>query len=332
MKRIICIILTMLMFLLASCGTPTTTSTLTQTPDSIDTTTKAEPTVDLKSISYTVYSDIDLKELKFGDSEGVSLDQNGNEISYSNDSSINLMGSLITSSEKDTEASTHRTVILNDIEYQLSYDETVKTQYIDCLDERYHKLGYAECYTFSNEDVEISARFNKETKELLYWEYKLRILPSRGDFTLEQAIEKSKEYIGSLYGKDVINDYVFSGDWSEQNDEYIVGAHKYVGGYDTSEFIKIYFDKRGRITSFVASTKGLFDVVKDDSLLKEKVQNAEIALNSAIPEHYEIWDTKELIIDANTGKCFLRTFVAPKEVSDGLEIADFTYYVYINID
>ncbi len=344
-KAILIISILTIILLLTSCMTdtvtlpPETTASENNTPT--PETTKAtetpisEPIIDFKSLLYTVYVDPGMNEIDPEDTDNVVLDHNGNPITFV-ENHTPLYGpddTIVLSSEKAPQASAHRTVELNGKEYKLNYDKTQKLRCAESHNKWFHKFGYIEYYTFSDEKVAINAEFNKSTGELVRWTYEVLKGNINGNFTVDEAKEKAKEYICSLYGNDVFNSYTFSdGSIRRNNIETIsITYRRYVNGCGTQDSITVEFDLKGRIIAFNARDKGLFDFINTE-IGAQKIQNAEAALRLAIPEGYEIKSESSLFFNEITQKYFFVVVVRPKVINDDIMPSADTYWFYINID
>lgn len=328
MKKIICIILTAAMFLLSSCSTTITISTNTETPKTTENipitvpiyevteTTEPKPTEDLKSVRYTISTDGGTSG--FLKSDDIILDHNGNPITFD---SVPFDHTKLLEYGKFTiqEVSSSKKISLNGTEYKLDYVETYRHHIVK--DEQI----FVSHYEFSDDSVKIKAEFIEEDIEdrLIAFSCTLKNNEEKGNFTVEEAVRKAKEYLSSLhYYKTNIDKYVLL---------YITKSNGTISlAYncgDTGEELYIDFDSMGRIVSFDIKSNRIFEP-QDVDLFMEKIENARKAVEAALADGYKIKGSidDDICIDPDTGEMIKIVHVFKDEIAIGI------YSLYVNID
>lgn len=330
MKKTICIILVMVMLLLSSCATTITTSINTETPETTENipitvpiyevteTPEPEPTVDLKSIRYTINVGTKPSMIK---SDDVILDHNGNPVTFNFElfDELNwLRYGKITIPEVDDS----KDISLNGTQYKLDYVETFN-HYLVKNEDRI----FVSHYEFSDDNVEIKAEFID--KRLIAFSYTLKNNEEKGNFTVEEAVSKAKEYLSSLYYyKSNLDKYVLS--HITKNNGTLSLTYD---SSDTGEELYIDFDSMGRIVNFDIKSSKIFEP-QDIALWEEKIENAKKAVRSSLSDEYELEDCGfySFFIHPDTGEIIAYLWVNAKDIPDGHFQAEHSYSVYVNID
>ena len=196
----------------------------------------------------------------------------------------------------------------------VAYRYTESTVLSESKRKELRKFGVFYSMYHIDENDKIDVCYNVENGKLVYFS-KFESEPPTGDFTVEQAKEKSALLIQDLYGKDALDGYVIKvAEIVEINkkDKVTVLYEKQVNGYPTSETILVRYNLAGELIALNAKSHGIFDVVKD-GLSETKIKNAEKELLSSLPEDAGVQKERRILLDGASGVCYLE-IVADGEV------------------
>lgn len=275
MKRMFIVLLTVLMVAVCFCACGTS----------------------VKRVDYTIY--------QLG-AKGESVEIDGKTVTYHNADALQFEFDVRVAEFSSKEAPERMTVHFGEKEVVFSYTKSTHTQFSNSKNAGLKKLGERNLYTVDEPNLSAQAEFDANTGNLVYY-YQSVNNPAEGDFTVEDAKEQAAMFIHSLYGNDALDGYTLDvaqlGEMLGEK-EIVINYRKYVSGYPTCEYIRVWFDLEGNITAFNATTYGVFKAV-EEKISEHRIEDAEKELLSSLPEGASVQDDRKLLVDAASGICYL---------------------------
>ncbi|MBQ3490562.1 MAG: hypothetical protein IJA86_08225 [Clostridia bacterium] len=189
--------------------------------------------------------------------------------------------------EKPDNIENTRTLNIAGQSYDLDYDRTYRTALYSS-----DKLkSYAEYIRFKSDHVYADYRV-KDGTLLFFLDSDIDKLAS-GNLTENKAKELAQTTITELYGKNILNDYVFDQVIFTNNQMYVqysVIYRKYVHGMPTNDDISLSFNMQGKLIAVNSLLLGVYDDA-EEHLTKEQIDNAFAYLKSALGDEYNIYST-----------------------------------------
>lgn len=308
MKKTICIVMTAIVALTAaSCSAETSNPP----------TASSEPT----EIQYVIYCD---------STDGASVlvpdaQAGAGKIQIRMGSEMDFGLTNLTNVNND-QAPLEKTVTLNGVERTLPYSSSCANSLIECNTEALKAYALIDKYSSTDGVV---AEYRQGTGELLFYS-DLRATAGEGDLSLEEATAIASSMIASLYGDAVAARYTHVRTTDPDGGFIYVYYARCIQGYKTDDTIQIKLDRSGNVKTINASLLGVFEPIADEITAK-KIQNAQTALQTAIPDSWTFEDDTKTLVIASDGKCYLEVMSLCESANEDNPETSMEKF-YINID
>lgn len=290
MKTNLPILLLAVLLILTGC-TNHTASTTTQPSSSVSTSLP---------ISYQIYCDSPLNAVK------AESDTDTNNIPFQNASQLDLAYSS-TNSMINKNADHTKELLLGKDTFHLQLERSYSNSFSKCPIDHLCRYGYFDEYEANTANGRVVAAFRQNTDQLVYF-IAFDRLNQDGNLTEQAARECADAFLLETYGKAVLNEYQSVVMTTTSESTYMFAYSKVLIGYTTNDQIIIEVNRKGEIASVNAKRWGIFDPLETE-ITEQRIADAEAVLCQSISEAYEIQD-KQLLVDANSGKCYLQLVVA----------------------
>ena len=153
---------------------------------------------------------------------------------------------------------------------------------------------------------------NRETEKIEFF-YLFIDKPTVGSFTIEEGIEKAREYIKSNYGDNTLAEYKvttaeYLADYEVNNRISVVFTREINGVLISSETLSFSFNLNGEMMSANIINYGMTDDLIEE-LTPNRLKTAEDNLRSMFSENDRIQEDKYICVDETTGICYLRMVI-----------------------
>ena len=255
-------------------------------------------------MEYKIYSSSSLYATEI--SVATEADEYSIEVTYSG--KLKLEEEFVCTEEKTNVEDAEKTKeirldgIEGNFEYSFSYATYCSGNNIKGISD-FDRVDYY--YNREYDDRPIYVVINPQTGKIL--EYRnFNANYNKGEFTQEQAVEKSKETLKTVFGEDVFENYTFESSHVFELGiltEIIVDYRCCVGGLRTTDQIRVGYALDGTLSFLYAPAFGAGDII-EENVTEEKIDAAMEVFKATYPN--DPINDQLLILDAKTGTCFLR--------------------------
>ena len=288
MKKIWCFLLAMLMLFTVGCSTDRESEEIVPNEDVVP------------NVEYTIYlSGASLSADNTFDAVGLSEAAGVRVEHFPDDGSLYFKYTTIVEAEKDLPLS--KTLQIDGKQY--NFEEIVYRNDETVLEKQSKLQKYGKTVTYMKSG-EYHAIYLAESDRLVeFYDSSVRN-DVNGDFTEEDACEKSEAIVKELYGEACLVYYSdHPCETSVENGDITVTYVKYIGGYETNDKISLLFNTNGELIAIFADFSGCF-ATSSAKYSSKQLKNAESVLFKHVDSVAKSRQDTRLVMNTQ-GKCYL---------------------------
>lgn len=287
MKRTWCFLFAMLMLFTVGCSTDRESEEIVPNEDVVP------------NVEYTIYlsgdslsADNTVENTGLSEAAGVQVER------LSDDCSFSFSHNTV---DTGTDLPSSKTLYVDGKQYDYAKMICMIDEKAFGKDSKLQEFGKIFIYYKSGE---YHAEFLAESNQLVeFYDTRVRTDVS-GEFTEEDACEKSEAIIKELYGEGCLEYYSdHPCETSVANGEISVSYIKYVGGYETNDKMYFLFNTKGELIALFAKQSGVFATVSAKYSSKQ-LKNAETMLFKHVDSVSKSRQDTRLVMNTQ-GKCYL---------------------------